>query len=389
MSRPACHIDRTSDARVRRGPVRVRHAAGMALLSVSLLAPLGCATKRQVTWETAVNTSPARAASPDPGAHTHHEHDAHGARGPGVIEHGAVDAYDAPPPPPPGQGGPAFGGPAEKRVTDLGKLPESSQAGLLIDRSLAAFRSRRAAEANMRQLPGMRARTWRAILQRIDAACQLEPEAGDLGAFIRARVTLEAEYELDMRKKRILDADIEPHIAHSIAFIDDRVQELRLMGAPGALKPAARLHDGPLVFSAPLREMRVTSPFGVRTDPITGKRRFHAGVDYGAPFGTMVYSAAGGLVVFAGWQGGYGKHVVIDHGDGMRTHYSHLQQIYVEPGMTIDNAYTIGTVGSTGRSTGPHLHFAITNAQGRFVNPVRMLGTPVPAAKKPTHVSQR
>jgi murein DD-endopeptidase MepM/ murein hydrolase activator NlpD len=101
----------------------------------------------------------------------------------------------------------------------------------------------------------------------------------------------------------------------------------------------------------------ITSPFGWRTHPITGSRRFHAGVDIGAPMGAPVVAAAGGTVVSAGWNGGYGKAITIQHNGIQQTLYGHLSEVFVQPGQTIERGTVIGRVGSTGNSTGPHLHF--------------------------------
>jgi murein DD-endopeptidase MepM/ murein hydrolase activator NlpD len=101
----------------------------------------------------------------------------------------------------------------------------------------------------------------------------------------------------------------------------------------------------------------ITSPFGWRTHPITGSRRFHAGVDIGAPMGAPVVAAASGTIVAAGWMGGYGKAITIQHNGVQQTLYGHLSEVFVQPGQTIERGTVIGRVGSTGNSTGPHLHF--------------------------------
>ncbi len=109
----------------------------------------------------------------------------------------------------------------------------------------------------------------------------------------------------------------------------------------------------PLLNPAP-----ITSRFGWRTHPLTGARRFHAGVDIGAPSGAPVVASASGTVVSAGWNGGYGKAVVIEQPNGVRqTLYGHLSEISVQAGQSIEQGTVLGLVGSTGNSTGPHLHF--------------------------------
>jgi murein DD-endopeptidase MepM/ murein hydrolase activator NlpD len=108
----------------------------------------------------------------------------------------------------------------------------------------------------------------------------------------------------------------------------------------------------PLSSPAPM-----TSSFGWRTHPITGSRRFHSGQDIGAPMGAPVVAAGSGIIMSAGWQGGYGKAIVIQHNGVQQTLYGHLSEIFVQPGQRIEQGMVIGRVGSTGNSTGPHLHF--------------------------------
>jgi murein DD-endopeptidase MepM/ murein hydrolase activator NlpD len=100
-----------------------------------------------------------------------------------------------------------------------------------------------------------------------------------------------------------------------------------------------------------------TSGFGWRTHPITGSRRFHSGVDFGAPMGAPVVAAGSGIVISSGWLGGYGKTIVIQHNGVQQTLYGHLSELFVQPGQRIEQGTVIGRVGSTGNSTGPHLHF--------------------------------
>jgi murein DD-endopeptidase MepM/ murein hydrolase activator NlpD len=100
-----------------------------------------------------------------------------------------------------------------------------------------------------------------------------------------------------------------------------------------------------------------TSSFGWRIHPISGSRRFHSGVDIGAPMGAPVVAAGTGTIVSAGWFGGYGKAIVIQHNGIQQTLYGHLSEVFVQPGQKIEQGTVIGRVGSTGNSTGPHLHF--------------------------------
>jgi murein DD-endopeptidase MepM/ murein hydrolase activator NlpD len=112
----------------------------------------------------------------------------------------------------------------------------------------------------------------------------------------------------------------------------------------------------------------VTSGYGYRTSPFTGRRSFHAGLDIASDFGTPIVAPARGRVVFAGRKGPSGKTVEIDHGFGLRTSYSHAAEIYAKKGQEVDRGERIASVGSTGRSTGPHLHYAV-EVKGKSVNP--------------------
>lgn len=103
----------------------------------------------------------------------------------------------------------------------------------------------------------------------------------------------------------------------------------------------------------------ITSGFGPRVHPVTGEYRMHEGVDIAAPTGTPVVAAAAGTVVYAGAAGGYGLLVIVDHGGGLTTRYGHLSRIAVGPGDPLTGGAAIGAVGSTGLSTGPHLHFEV------------------------------
>lgn len=121
-----------------------------------------------------------------------------------------------------------------------------------------------------------------------------------------------------------------------------------------------------------LGQVEFTSGFGVRSDPFLGRPAMHTGLDFRAATGDPVRATAIGKVVNAGWQGGYGRMVEIDHGNGLSTRYGHLSDIHVKVGEAIKIGQLIGAAGSTGRSTGPHLHYE-TRIDGEAVDPQKFL----------------
>jgi len=114
------------------------------------------------------------------------------------------------------------------------------------------------------------------------------------------------------------------------------------------------------------------SSFGGRSDPFSGEGAFHTGIDLSAPVGTTVHVTADGVVVSAGWNGAYGKLVVVDHGNGMETYYAHLSECLVVPGEEVRRGQIIALSGGTGRATGPHVHYEVRLA-GTPVNPYKYL----------------
>ncbi|HMT44990.1 MAG TPA: M23 family metallopeptidase, partial [Chakrabartia sp.] len=122
----------------------------------------------------------------------------------------------------------------------------------------------------------------------------------------------------------------------------------------------------------PIQAVAVNSGFGVRSDPFRGGRAMHAGVDMPGPIGTPIYATADALVGRTGWVGGYGNLIELEHGKGIQTRYGHLSSILVAPGATIKRGQMIGLMGSTGRSTGSHLHYEV-RIDGAAVNPIPFL----------------
>ncbi len=150
--------------------------------------------------------------------------------------------------------------------------------------------------------------------------------------------------------------------------VDEMCQETQQLSA--ALEPHLQnLARTPSVW--PTKGFIISS-FGARQDPFDGMPEHHEGIDIAAPLGSAVSATAEGVVVFAGYKRGYGNTVEISHGNGMLTRYAHLSKILVKPGQTVKRWQRIGSVGSTGRSTGAHLHYEVRK-NDRALNPKRYL----------------
>ena len=115
-----------------------------------------------------------------------------------------------------------------------------------------------------------------------------------------------------------------------------------------------------------------SSPFGSRVSPFTGRREFHKGVDIANHLGTKILASAKGLVTYSGRKGGYGRMIIIDHGHGMETRYAHMEKIFKKEGDIVKRGDVIGTMGNTGRSTGPHLHYEV-RLNGAPINPTNYI----------------
>ena len=199
---------------------------------------------------------------------------------------------------------------------------------------------------------------WRALHARMWEALGPEADAGG-GDDTSDAVAPDAGVEPPPREELDL-------LATSVAQEAPRVRELAsAIGRAGKIVRA-------LPLSWPVRGP-VKSGYGLRRSPWNGAREHHAGIDIGSPPGTPIESPAAGTVVQASSQGGFGKHVTLDHGNGVRSLYGHMKKLDVKVGQRVEKGQVIGLVGSTGHSTGPHLHYEVLLA-GKPVDPSGFLG---------------
>lgn len=155
------------------------------------------------------------------------------------------------------------------------------------------------------------------------------------------------------------------------ASVQDRTRKLRLLER---LLMFRDLHARVIPSGLPVEHGLLTSHFGLRTDPFTGKPEQHKGIDIAGKAGSNVLAVADGIVIWAGKRRGYGNLVEIDHGNGYITRYGHNRKVLVHTGNTVHKGEPIALMGSTGRSTGPHVHLEVLH-NGKAVNPARFLHT--------------
>ena len=165
----------------------------------------------------------------------------------------------------------------------------------------------------------------------------------------------------------------------TVAAIDERAEVETIQSAGGEdIRVLDALQDSTFEAVTVSQEAvmpvqgKVTSPFGYRIHPITGNRSFHTGIDLAAPQGTPIAAAYGGVVKDTGYTSGRGNYILLEHGENLQTLYCHLSEIDVQEGDTVDAGGTIGLVGTTGMSTGPHLHFEL-RVDGVRCDPVYVL----------------
>lgn len=248
--------------------------------------------------------------------------------------------------------------PLQQAFTDR----EAMRHELRVQRS-ALDHTRAAAQTQMQglinrvgELQG-RVQTLEAVGQRVSKAARLSPDAAHKDAPASADprqpfAVVDFVAELDGLSRQI------DRRAAQFAVLD------RVIGA-------GIIERGPLL-ATPVPGAQLSSPFGSRTDPFSGVRDFHTGIDFRAPTGAPIRAIAGGEVISSGWESGYGNVVEVDHGNGFRTRYAHNQANLVKAGQTVKRSQLIARVGRTGHTTGSHVHVEVLR-EGRLVDPARYL----------------
>jgi murein DD-endopeptidase MepM/ murein hydrolase activator NlpD len=243
---------------------------------------------------------------------------------------------------------------------------------LLIAANERTVRARKTAESRVAAIEADLERTRLTLQEEEEAQAEARSQLSSLADERENLVTLAA-----VRRRSVATevAEMESLSAAEEAQLEglilERERELAAQRRAAGIAGGVESEGGPGSFSWPVTGT-ITSPFGWRSNPFGGGPEFHQGLDIAAPTGTTVTAAASGTVIMAQWYGGYGNYILIDHGGGYSTGYGHLSAIYVSTGQSVQRGQAIGAVGSTGQSTGPHLHFEVRIA-GKPVDPAPRL----------------
>ncbi len=254
------------------------------------------------------------------------------------------------------------------------RRPKTATTSPELQAALVAFatraRSHRAAAARGSAMPLLQRQNWDQVCDALQQLLQRQPEETSSFDLIRARVTFEAELELDARAYGDFPRELAEHVLSLVTHVAVRMAEVRQLRVV--------THDAPVAFSWPVHPVAVTSLYGRRLHPITRTYKLHFGLDLAAAEGQQVFAPAEGTVIRADWLGAHGLHIELQHAGGVVTRYSHLSEVLVEPGARVHKGEALGLAGNTGSSTGPHLHFEFWR-DGKPKDPLEELGNPAPA----------
>lgn len=244
---------------------------------------------------------------------------------------------------------------------------------LELDVELTRFSTRaRAARGSVptgAPMPADQRQAWKELLEVTAAFLSRPVEETSSFDVVRARVALEAELEMDARAYGAFPAELADRATEQVSLLAARMVEVRRAGVRTAHRK--------MLLDWPVEPVVVTSLFGRRLHPVLKVYRTHQGIDLKASPGQLVSASAGGVVAFSGWNGGHGWHVEVRHPGGLVTKYSHLSQLLVEAGDSVERGSPVGLAGDSGRATGVHVHFELFR-DGMPSDPLETLGQPAP-----------
>jgi murein DD-endopeptidase MepM/ murein hydrolase activator NlpD len=214
-----------------------------------------------------------------------------------------------------------------------------------------------------RQIADMQARLWRmeALASYMHESSGLPQDEFDFDAQVSQGGPINPEAEV------LNVQNLDSKLANLSERLKQQETELSILDQ---VLMGVYTQKGAMPAGAPIVKGWMSSPFGERVDPISGKKAWHEGMDFAGANGSDVVAVANGIVVFSGRRDGYGLMVEISHGENLRTRYGHHQELLVRAGQSVKRGDVIGLMGSSGRSTGPHVHFEVLKS-GKPVNPAR------------------
>lgn len=255
--------------------------------------------------------------------------------------------------------------PAPRRVASEAPPGPPLDGSLL--RFAAEARHRRQRANGVHGFPVEVAAAWQRLGDEVDRYLARSLAQTPTLELVRARVTMEAELEYDRRRFGEPPEEVQRRVEAQLARLLARLTAAR------GLRHEMAMHPAPALLQWPIDDAGISSLFGWRLHPLDGFRKMHFGIDLAASVGRVVSAAARGFVVQAGWVSGYGLMVEIRHGGDLTTRYSHLSRVLCGPGDQVEPGQVIGLVGSTGKATGPHLHFEVWRG-GEARDPLPWLG---------------
>ena len=247
---------------------------------------------------------------------------------------------------------------------------EVSDLGKQLDASKAEAQGQRDVVANQRA--GLQVSRDAQASARAEVQAEIAQTDKLKGEVVARKEEFEAHLENLEEESASIAATLRQRQAEAAAAAARAATSTTKAGAPSGTPAATAPSTAPGRLIVPVPGAPITSPYGYRIHPIYGTARLHTGIDYGADEGTPIRAAADGVVVSAGWYGGYGNATIIDHGGGIATLYGHQSSMSVSAGQKVTQGQTIGRVGCTGDCTGPHVHFEV-RVNGDPVNPANYL----------------